>query len=278
MQKDLSHLLPDIIAIARSAGQLILDIYENKSYESHIKSDSTPVTSADIAAHKLILKKLSELTPDIPVLSEEAADISLDQRQQWSRYWLVDPLDVTQEFIARSGDFATVIALIDHHQPTMGVVYAPVSGVTYYAYSGKGAWKIPDMAESLKITTHRHETVGQSIAIAISRRQDINRITKRMSNAWNYDLVPLGSAALKACLVAEGAVDCYLRIGPTGEWDTGASHCILEQAGGSIIDSEFQPLTYNERETLMNPDFMSLGSQDFPWTKIIKPHRAKRTI
>jgi 3'(2'), 5'-bisphosphate nucleotidase len=270
MQKDLSHLLPDIIAIARSAGQLILDIYENKSYESHIKSDSTPVTSADIAAHKLILKKLSELTPDIPVLSEEAADISLDQRQQWSRYWLVDPLDGTQEFIARSGDFATVIALIDHHQPTMGVVYAPVSGVTYYAYSGKGAWKIPDMAESLKITTHRHETVGQSIAIAISRRQDINRITKRMSNAWNYDLVPLGSAALKACLVAEGAVDCYLRIGPTGEWDTAATQCIVEEAGGKIVSTQLNPLSYNRRETLENPNFIVIGDAQLPWNEILQ--------
>ncbi|MEZ9269577.1 3'(2'),5'-bisphosphate nucleotidase CysQ, partial [Vibrio splendidus] len=136
--KDLSHLLPSIIEIARSAGQLILEIYEKKDYEEFTKSDDTPVTSADLAAHKLILKKLSELTPDIPVLSEEDADISLEQRSQWDRYWLVDPLDGTQEFIARSGDFATIIALIEHNKPVMGVVYAPVSGVSYYAYSGKG--------------------------------------------------------------------------------------------------------------------------------------------
>ena len=187
MTKDLSHLLPQVIEIARSAGQLILDIYEKKQYEAYTKSDETPVTSADIAAHKLITERLSELTPDIPVLSEEAADISLGQRAQWERYWLVDPLDGTQEFIARSGDFATIIALIDNSKPTMGVVYGPVSGVTYYAYNGKGAWKIPDMSESVKIHTHKHEQPGQNIAIAISRRQDINRITSRMSSAWNYD-------------------------------------------------------------------------------------------
>ncbi|HHF0556430.1 TPA: 3'(2'),5'-bisphosphate nucleotidase CysQ [Vibrio antiquarius] len=270
MTKDLSHLLPQVIEIARSAGQVILEIYEKKQYEAYTKSDETPVTSADIAAHKLITERLSELTPDIPVLSEEDADISLEQRAQWERYWLVDPLDGTQEFIARSGDFATIIALVDNNKPTMGVVYGPVSGVTYYAYSGKGAWKIPDMSDSVKIHTHKHEQPGQSIAIAISRRQDINRITSRMSSAWNYDLIPLGSAALKACLVAEGAVDCYLRLGPTGEWDTAATQCIVEEAGGRILSTQLEPLSYNERETLENPNFIVLGDADLPWNEILQ--------
>ncbi len=270
MTKDLSHLLPQIIEIARSAGQLILDIYQKKQYEEYTKSDETPVTSADIAAHKLITERLRELTPDIPVLSEEAADISLEQRAQWQRYWLVDPLDGTQEFIARSGDFATIIALVDNNQPTMGVVYGPVSGVTYYAYSGKGAWKIPDMSESVRVKTHKHENPGQSIAIAISRRQDINRITSRMSSAWNYELIPLGSAALKACLVAEGAVDCYLRLGPTGEWDTAATQCIVEEAGGRILNTHLEPLSYNERETLENPNFIVLGDEALPWDDILQ--------
>ncbi|EKO3369117.1 3'(2'),5'-bisphosphate nucleotidase CysQ [Vibrio fluvialis] len=268
--KDLSHLLPDVISIARSAGQLILDIYENKSYESYTKSDETPVTSADLAAHKLVVERLSELTPDIPVLSEEAANISLTTRETWQRYWLVDPLDGTQEFIARSGDFATIIALVENNRPVMGVVYGPVSGVTYYAYSGKGAWKIPDMSKSLRIETHKHELPGQSIAIAISRRQDINRITNRLSSQWNYELVPLGSAALKACLVAEGAVDCYLRLGPTGEWDTAATQCIVEEAGGRILSTQLEPLSYNERDTLENPNFIVLGDADLPWDKILK--------
>ncbi|WP_182019144.1 3'(2'),5'-bisphosphate nucleotidase CysQ [Vibrio diabolicus] len=270
MTKDLSHLLPQVIEIARSAGQMILEIYEKKQYEAYTKSDETPVTSADIAAHKLITERLSELTPDIPVLSEEDADISLEQRAQWERYWLVDPLDGTQEFIARSGDFATIIALVDNNKPTMGVVYGPVSGVTYYAYSGKGAWKIPDMSDNVKIHTHKHEQPGQSIAIAISRRQDINRITSRMSSAWNYDLIPLGSAALKACLVAEGAVDCYLRLGPTGEWDTAATQCIVEEAGGRILSTQLEPLSYNERETLENPNFIVLGDADLPWNEILQ--------
>ncbi|EOX4101607.1 3'(2'),5'-bisphosphate nucleotidase CysQ [Vibrio alginolyticus] len=270
MTKDLSHLLPQVIDIARSAGQMILEIYEKKQYEAYTKSDETPVTSADIAAHKFITERLSDLTPDIPVLSEEDADISLEQRAQWERYWLVDPLDGTQEFIARSGDFATIIALVDNNRPTMGVVYGPVSGVTYYAYNDKGAWKIPDMSDSVKIHTHKHEQPEQSIAIAISRRQDINRITNRMSSAWNYDLIPLGSAALKACLVAEGAVDCYLRLGPTGEWDTAATQCIVEEAGGRILSTQLEPLSYNERETLENPNFIVLGDADLPWNEILQ--------
>ncbi|EJU9971295.1 3'(2'),5'-bisphosphate nucleotidase CysQ [Vibrio alginolyticus] len=270
MTKDLSHLLPQVIEIARSAGQMILEIYEKKQYEAYTKSDETPVTSADIAAHKFITERLSDLTPDIPVLSEEDADINLEQRAQWERYWLVDPLDGTQEFIARSGDFATIIALVDNNRPTMGVVYGPVSGVTYYAYNGKGAWKIPDMSDSVKIHTHKHEQPEQSIAIAISRRQDINRITNRMSSAWNYDLIPLGSAALKACLVAEGAVDCYLRLGPTGEWDTAATQCIVEEAGGRILSTQLEPLSYNERETLENPNFIVLGDADLPWNEILQ--------
>ncbi|KAB0302169.1 3'(2'),5'-bisphosphate nucleotidase CysQ [Vibrio fortis] len=270
MTKDLSHLLPSVIEVARSAGQLILEIYEKKDYEEYTKSDDTPVTSADLAAHKLISQRLSELTPDIPVLSEEAADISLEKRSQWDRYWLVDPLDGTQEFIARSGDFATIIALIEHNKPVMGVVYGPVSGVTYYAYDGKGAWKIPDLNDSVKIKTHRHELPNQPIAMAISRRQDINRITSRMSPKWNYDLVPLGSAALKACLVAEGAVDCYLRLGPTGEWDTAATQCIVEEAGGRILSTHLEPLSYNERETLENPNFIVLGDADLPWEEILQ--------
>ncbi|GLT13121.1 3'(2'),5'-bisphosphate nucleotidase CysQ [Vibrio algivorus] len=269
-QSDLSHLIPQVISIAREAGQRILEIYQNKEYQEFTKADDTPVTTADLAAHKIIMQQLAELTPNIPILSEEDADISLKKRSQWQRYWLVDPLDGTQEFIARSGDFATVIALIENNHPVMGVVYAPVSGVTYFAYQGKGAWKIPEMDDSLRIHTLKHEQPEQPIAIAISRRQNINRITEKLSPARNYELVPLGSAALKACLVAEGAVDCYIRLGPTGEWDTAATQCIVEEAGGRILTTRLEPLSYNERDTLENPNFIVLGDESIGWDEILK--------
>jgi 3'(2'), 5'-bisphosphate nucleotidase len=268
-----NQLLPGVIEVARAAGQLILDIYEEQQYEAFTKQDATPVTSADLAAHKLINERLSELTPDIPVLSEEAADISLAQRSQWQCYWLVDPLDGTQEFIARSGDFATIIALVENNKPVMGVVYAPVSGVTYYACDGEGAWKIPQLGEqAVAIQSYQHNEASQSLSIAISRRQNINNITSCLSSAWNYELVPLGSAALKACLVAEGAVDCYLRLGPTGEWDTAATECIVTEAGGSILSTRLEPLSYNQRETLENPNFIVIGDTRLPWqTILLKP-------
>ncbi|MGB2078503.1 MAG: 3'(2'),5'-bisphosphate nucleotidase CysQ [Vibrio sp.] len=268
-RQDLSHLLPDIIGLAREAGQCILSIYKKKDYTAYTKDDDTPVTSADYAAHKLIVKRLQQLTPDIPILSEEDAEIDLDTRNQWERYWLIDPLDGTQEFIARSGDFATVIALVEHNEPVMGVVYAPVSGVTYYAYHKKGAWKIPELDESIRIHSHKHELDDQSISIAISRRQNIDRITTKLSPSRNYELVPLGSAALKACLVAEGAVDCYLRLGPTGEWDTAATQCIVQEAGGRILSTKLEPLSYNVRETLENPNFIVLGDESLGWDQIL---------
>ncbi|GAB6263418.1 3'(2'),5'-bisphosphate nucleotidase CysQ [Photobacterium sp. 53610] len=268
---ELSSLIPSVIEIARASGQVILDIYQRGQFEKQVKHDNTPVTSADLAAHKLVLERLSELTPDIPVLSEEDAAIPLAERSQWQRYWLVDPLDGTQEFIAGSGDFATIIALVEDNQPVMGVVYAPVSGVVYYAYRNQGAWKITPEGETVRISTHKHEGPTRSIAVAISRRQDIRVITNRLDPALNYDLVPLGSAALKSCLVAEGAVDCYLRLGPTGEWDTAATQCIVEEAGGRILNTHLTPLSYNERHTLENPNFITLGDESLPWSEILTP-------
>ncbi|QUJ67611.1 3'(2'),5'-bisphosphate nucleotidase CysQ [Photobacterium sp. GJ3] len=268
---ELSSLIPSVIEIARASGQVILDIYQRGQFEKQVKNDNTPVTSADLAAHKLVLERLTELTPSIPVLSEEDAAVPLAERSQWQRYWLVDPLDGTQEFIAGSGDFATIIALVEDNQPIMGVVYAPVSGVVYYAYRNKGAWKITPDGDTVRISTHKHEGPTQSIAVAISRRQDIRAITNRLDPALNYDLVPLGSAALKSCLVAEGAVDCYLRLGPTGEWDTAATQCIVEEAGGRILNTHLTPLSYNERHTLENPNFITLGDERLPWSDILTP-------
>jgi len=269
MAQDFSYLIPETIQIARAAGKLILEIYQNGQYDEYTKTDETPVTSADIAAHDQIIDQLSALTPEIPVLSEEDADISLALRSQWPRYWLVDPLDGTQEFIARSGDFATIIALVEDNQPIMGVVYAPVSGVTYYAYKDQGAWKISGFDESVPISTYKHGPDSNSIAMAISRRQDLNNITSRLSSEWNYEMMPLGSAALKACVVAEGAADCYLRLGPTGEWDTAATQCIVTEAGGKILNTKLEPLSYNQRETLENPNFIVLGDAELPWNEIL---------
>lgn len=269
-------LLNIALEAAKKAGQQVMQFYHSGDFTAETKDDDSPVTSADIAANDIIMAHLAEFTPDIPVISEEVGATKLAVRNQWSRYWLLDPIDGTGEFILKSGDFAINIALVENGWPSIGVIHAPDHQVTYYAQSKLGAFKEANGTVE-QIFVSPFDGI-RPVKVAVSRRQKLQVMGQYLDDTYEYEYVPLGSCSLKNCLIAEGLADCYLRIGPTGEWDTGASHCILEQAGGSIIDSEFQPLTYNERETLMNPDFMSLGSQDFPWTKIIKPHRAKRTI
>ncbi|QIZ78422.1 3'(2'),5'-bisphosphate nucleotidase CysQ [Ferrimonas lipolytica] len=265
----LQSLLEPVIDIAVIAGNKIRDIYDAGQFEELTKSDNTPVTSADLAAHHYIVDALTLLTPDIPILSEEDANIPLDERVQWQRYWLIDPLDGTQEFIAGSGDFAVNIALIEAGVPAMGVIYAPISEVCYFATRGNGAFK-----REAGVTKSIHSRVvaaNDKLKIAVSRRQRKQSILDRLSDQWQYDLVPFGSASLKSCMVAEGEADCYLRLGPTGEWDTGASQCVVVEAGGIIVDTLYQPLSYNQRESLENPNYMVLGSQQLPWQQVLPP-------
>lgn len=264
-----SVLLASVIGVARQAAEIILAIYQDGSFQHSIKADHTPVTSADLAAHQYITERLQFLYPDIPVLSEEAADISLSARQNWSRYWLIDPLDGTQEFIAKSGEFATIIALIVNNQPVLGVVCRPLTEEVYYAELGHGAWK--QIRDEPPVPIHcRHFTQAPTqLTLAVSRRQDPSICHQYLSPQLHYDLLPLGSASLKACLVAEGKVDCYLRIGPTGEWDTGATQCIVQEAGGRIFDLALAPLTYNQRETLKNPNFIVVGDAGLRWREIL---------
>jgi len=265
----LHTLLEPVITIARDAGQQIRTIYEAGQYQSLTKSDNTPVTSADLAAHEWIVTALRTLTPDTPILSEEDADIPLSTRQNWNEYWLIDPLDGTQEFIAGSGEFAVNIALVRDHQPVLGVIYAPMSEVWYYACQGHGAYKRHgDQTEAIH---SRDVGPGDALKIAVSRRQRREAVMSRLDEQREYLLLPFGSASLKSCMVAEGTADCYLRLGPTGEWDTGASQCIVEEAGGRIVDTCYQPLSYNERESLENPNYMVLGCQSLPWQEILPP-------
>ncbi|SEL57050.1 3'(2'),5'-bisphosphate nucleotidase [Colwellia chukchiensis] len=267
-------LLSVALESAKKAGQEVARYYKNGNYTAEIKADNSPVTSADIAANDVLMDVLQTLTPDIPIISEEVGALTLAQRANWPRYWLLDPIDGTGEFMAGSGDFAVNVALVENGWPSLGVIHAPDHHLTYYGQNHLGAYKENDSG-SHKIQVAKYHS-QRRIKVAISRRQDINLMGQYLSADYDYEHIALGSCSLKNCLIAEGGADCYLRVGPTGEWDTGASHCIIEQAGGRIIDSEFKPLTYNQRETLMQPDFLSLGNQALPWRDIIIPHRATR--
>ncbi|WP_133405273.1 3'(2'),5'-bisphosphate nucleotidase CysQ [Parashewanella tropica] len=265
----LDDIVESVISIASQAGKTIKSIYEQGQFEQHIKQDDTPVTSADLAAHNVICQSLTELTPEIPILSEEAADIPLSQRQEWSQYWLVDPLDGTGEFIAGSGDFSVLIALVQDHQPVLGVVYAPMSDVCYFAMKGQGAFKRQSGLDT-RIYSGRNLDKKDNLKIAVSRRQNPEDVLQLFSEGQTFELVRLGGAALKSCLVAEGQVDCYVRVGPTGEWDTGAAQVIIEEAGGKVLDTHLQSLTYNRRESLENPNFIVIGQLDDDWKNRLK--------
>lgn len=270
------NLLNIALSAAKKAGEQIMEHYRLDDFTEHTKEDDSPVTSADIAANDIIMAYLAQYTPDIPVISEEVGATELAKRKDWPRYWLLDPIDGTGEFILKSGDFAVNIALVENGWPSIGVIHAADHKTTYYARKGCGAFK--EEAGKLTSITVTPYDGKRAVKIAVSRRQKLSSIQQYLNDDYTYEYIPLGSCSLKNCIIAEGLADCYIRLGPTGEWDTGASHCILEEAGGSIIDSEYKPLTYNTRETLMNPDFMSLGSDQFPWQKIIKSHTTTRKL
>jgi len=272
----LSRLLDPVKAAAREAGAELWQLYQSGNFEQQEKADLSPVTSADLAANRIIINRLSELTPDIPVISEESYFVPLAQRQHWPRYWLIDPMDGTQEFVARSGDFAVSIALVEHGWPALGVIYWPKEDVLYYATRGHGAFKQQrNLINRIKVNEHQ---AGETLKIAISRRQPLQPIVDLLQSKHDVEYIALGSCSLKSCLVAEGKADCYLRLGPTGEWDTGAVHVIVEEAGGKILDSEFMPLSYNQRDTLANPDFMVIGQTEVPWSDLIKARRTERQL
>ncbi len=270
--------LPELLEIAKqaalAAGAVVMDIYDSGSFKSYQKDDESPVTSADYKANDIITDHLTRLTPNIPIMSEEMANAKLAERQHWQRYWLIDPIDGTQEFIARSGDFAVNIALIENNQPAIGVIYWPPGKSLYYASKGAGAFK-DCAAGSHPIQVRKLDDPENSVVmIAVSRRQDRDKVMSKMSSHRVYDALPLGSCSLKSCFIAEGKADVFLRIGVTGEWDTGASQCIVSEAGGKIVAANFEPLTYNERQSLINPDFVVTGDQRVNWEQIVHYHQS----
>ena len=246
--------------IAHAAGRRILDVYEREFKVEH-KEDQSPLTEADRAAHEIITSQLEALTPDIPVLSEESAAVNYDTRAGWKRFWLVDPLDGTKEFINRNGEFTVNIALIEGNRPVLGVVYVPVPALTYYACAGQGAYKQKGECAVQPVRVRRFDG-GKPIVVA-SRSHAGPETGAFLRNLGEHDVVSMGSA-LKLCLVAEGVADVYPRLGPTMEWDTAAAQCVVEAAGGRVTDLNRKPLAYN-KPSLLNPSFLVSGAGDFDW-------------
>jgi len=264
MKIDLQTLLPAIIEISEQASEEILKFYKT-DLNIEEKQDHTPLTAADLAAHQTIVNALTKLTPDIPVLSEESAEISFEERQTWDTYWLVDPLDGTREFIKKNDEFSVNIALISDHCAILGVIFVPVSRDCYYATKNNGAFKKTADGSS-KISVKR-SNVG-SLIIAGSRSYRDNTLDDFFKNIGNHELICMGSS-IKSCLVAEGRVDIYPRLGPTSEWDTAAAQCIVEEAGGHITDTSLKPLRYNTKEELLNPHFLVFADDQINWASYL---------
>lgn len=241
-------MLEHVCQLARSAGDAIMLVYNGvKPLDVTSKSDDSPVTAADIAAHRVIVSGLQALTPDIPVLSEEDPQ-GWGVRQHWQRYWLVDPLDGTKEFIKRNGEFTVNIALIDNGKPVLGVVYAPVTQTMYSAAEGK-AWKEEGgVRKPIQVRNARPPLV------VVSRSHADDELREYLLQLGEHQTTSIGSS-LKFCLVAEGQAQLYPRFGPTNVWDTAAGHAVAVAAGAHVHDWQGKTLDYTPRESFLNPGF-----------------------
>ena len=246
--------ISELEPIARAAGDAILTIYR-QPFAVEYKQDESPLTAADQGAHEVIVQALARLTPDIPVLSEESDAETMQARLGWSRYWLVDPLDGTKEFVSRNGEFTVNIALIDHGRPVWGLVYAPVLDRLWYGGKGIGAWRVADGTHKA-IQTRPHEA-GQAWRVVGSRNHLSQATLDYLAPLGEVELVSMGSS-LKFCIIAEGGAELYPRLAPTCEWDTAAAQAVLEGAGGSVTQLDGTALAYN-KPNILNPWFVARG-------------------
>ncbi len=269
MNGDLGLLSDAIAGIAAEAGRAIIEVYE-RDFEVEEKADRTPLTEADLASHRIIRDALARLTPDIPLLSEESADIDFETRANWIQYWLVDPLDGTKEFINRNGEFTVNIALIRNHDPVLGVVHVPVSGTTYAGVVGKWASRqdADGRAEPIRVRVPCPET-----AVVVGSRSHANpRLQEALAGIGPHELVSMGSS-LKFCLLAEGRADFYPRLGPTSEWDTAAAHAVVSAAGGKVVTLDGKPLRYNTKKSLLNPEFLVIADDGRDWLGALESYK-----
>lgn len=251
-----------VIDISKLAGAKVLELFLSDIAVTK-KQDDTPLTAADLAANKIIIAELGRIEPRLPVITEESCEVPLSERSTWESYWLVDPLDGTREFIKQNGEFSINIALVRHGKPVLGVIHAPVLDITYWAATGTGAWKQAGSDEPRQICVRNAPREGVTVALGWSARFGA-RLQKFLDKLGDHQELRMGGA-LKSCLVAEGRADIYACLGPTGEWDTAAAQCIVEEAGGHFTDTSSQQLTYNRRETMINPEFLVFGNGSHRW-------------
>jgi 3'(2'), 5'-bisphosphate nucleotidase len=267
-------LLEKVVVLCEDAGAAIMAIYSRRdAWSVEFKSDHSPVTAADIAAHDILVAGLSTLCHGVPVLSEEAALPAFDVRRQWQTYWLVDPLDGTKEFIHASDEFTVNVALIHRGEPVLGVVHVPAQKLTYTGVKDVGAIKRSNQeCRPIRIrSAASRQSTGLPLEVVASRRHGVEQVeTLTASLAQDFPNITTKSigSSLKLCLVAEGEADLYPRLAPTSEWDTAAAQAVVEAAGGAVITADGERLLYNQRPDLLNPDFYVVGDKSIPWSQL----------
>lgn len=254
-----------VVNIAKCAGA-VLRAHHAQPLEVFYKDDQSPVSEADLAADRLIRAELAALEPSLPVLSEETVAVAYAERRHWRTYWLVDPLDGTQEFIRHSDEFTVNIALVHDGLPILGVIYAPIRDYLAHAVAGGGACVArQNEARRVFAPEKAHEPIRMAWS-KNSREGDLAALVQKLGRPVR---IALGSS-LKFCLIADGEADVYVRQGNTSEWDTAAGQCILEVAGGFVTDFDLRPLRYNQKESLINPSFIAFGDAKIPWRELLR--------
>jgi 3'(2'), 5'-bisphosphate nucleotidase len=261
----LAELIEPVVSLSRQAGDAILEVYAT-DFDVQAKDDESPLTQADMASHRVIERGLRDLTPGIPIISEESGLPDFAERSKWSHYWLIDPLDGTKEFVNRNGEFTVNIALIDGNRPVLGVVHVPVPNKTYTGCDGVGAAvRIADaMPRVIEVAT----SASDPVRVVGSRSHRGASLDAFLEQLGNVEMLPMGSS-LKFCIVAEGKADIYPRLGLTSEWDTAAAQAVVEQAGGAVLELDGRPLAYNAKADILNPHFLVRGPRDRNWLGLL---------
>ena len=266
----MTELIKVMCAVAREAGAAILQVYGDEDFGVQTKSDDSPLTRADLAAHNIIVEGLQKRAPGIPVLSEESDSISFAERSSWDQYFLVDPLDGTKEFINRNGEFTVNIALIEEGVPMRGVVFVPVKDVMYIGDQHEGIATVTRAGATGSIRVRKLDRA--SLTVVASRRHGGEALEACLNvlreHFVSIETTNMGSS-LKLCLIAEGEADLYPRLAPTSEWDTAAAQAVVEAAGGKVVDVELKELRYNTKDNILNPFFYVIGDTEFDWNAVL---------
>jgi 3'(2'), 5'-bisphosphate nucleotidase len=263
--QQLADWLSAVIGIADAAGDEIMRIYRT-AFDVTLKHDRSPLTEADLAAQRIIGAGLSALTPEIEMLAEESPPQRFETRRDWQRLWLVDPLDGTREFVKRNGEFTVNIALVEHSEPVLGVVYAPARSVLYAAARGCGAFRRD--ADGARTPIHVQASASATLRILGSRSHGDAVLDRMLDRLGAQQRICIGSA-LKFGLLAEGSGDLYVRRGATSEWDTAAGQAVVLEAGGCVVDLAGRPLRYNMHDNLINPSFMAYADRSRDWPALL---------